>query len=143
MENSDIKKKIDELINLMLTNGVQPSDLADNIFLNEYVSLKYEKINGQVVGSVTFEEETDLIKKNTTLHYFYDDNKQVIKIEESIKNGRRILWDRDEKEQETICDVIKLMQKCYSKKQIQKFIDTLPDRLQIKLKKYIEIKKIS
>ncbi len=143
MENLDIKKEIEGLINLMLTNGVQPSDLADNIFLNEYVSLKYEKINGQVIGSVTFEEEIDLVKKNTTLHYFYDENKQVVKIEETIRNRRKILWDREKREQEIINNIIRLMKNCYSKKQIQKFIDTLPDKLKIKLKEHVEIKKIS
>ena len=43
-----LKKKLDDLVSLILTDGVQPSDLADNIFLDSYVKLSYTKLQEEV-----------------------------------------------------------------------------------------------
>lgn len=141
--NGDIKKEIDDLINLMLTDGVQPTDLADNIFDEAYISIKYKKFNGQIIGNVTFEEEVDSRKISTTLRYFYNASKQVIKIEEVINRRRTILWDREQQEREKLLKIICLMEEYHTEEQIEKFINTLPDNLKNRLKQSWEILKIS
>lgn len=141
--NGYIKKEIDDLINLMLTDGVQPNDLANNIFDEPYTSIKYEKVNGQIIGNVTFEEEFNYRKVLTTLRYFYNDSKQVIKIEEVTNRRRRVLWNREQKENEKLSKIICLMKEYHSEEEIEMFMNSLPNNLKNRLKQSWEISKIS
>ena len=133
LRHTVIKKKINDLINLMLTDGVQPSDLADNIFFESYVQIRYEKINGEIIGELVFKEKTEDKELETTLRYFYGINKKIIRIEEEISDLKRIIWDRDYEEARMINDIVSMMMDCYLPDQIEKFTNTLPEDLRLKL----------
>ncbi|NMA70237.1 MAG: hypothetical protein GX958_12610 [Desulfitobacterium sp.] len=120
---SFLEKKLDDLINLMMTDGVQPNDLADNIFLEPYTQVSYKKVSGQVIGELHFEEEKNVI---TVLRYFYGNDKKVYRIEEQIQDSVKTLWDREFEEKQIINEVVKIMEEYYNSSQIEKFISTLP-----------------
>ena len=53
---SIIEEKVDRLINIMLTDGVQPGDLANNIFTNCYKKISFMKSSNNIIGELTFDE---------------------------------------------------------------------------------------
>lgn len=128
-----IERKINNLIKLFLTIGVQPSELADNIFLNNYKRISFEKQEGYVVGELVFEEELGSTKTDTILRYYFVGNKVTL-IEEETFNGANIIWDREYKESELINDIVGLMKRNFNSKKVANFIKTLPDELSIKIK---------
>lgn len=125
-----ISKKIDELINLLLTRGVQPSDIASNIFLNDYSSICYRKIDGMVVGELLI-QETDI--SSSKLRYYYNLTQEVIKIEEEFLGVTSVIWDRNFAESKIVNELVSLLKDVYDEKQISKFISTLPKSLQSKV----------
>lgn len=127
-----VLKKINDLISLVLTDGVQPSDLADNIFVDSYVKVGYTKINGEVTGELVFEEEGS-IRTITTLRYFYNVHRKITRIEEEVHNAKKVIWDRSHQEAQMINEIVDMMEELYSTEQIKTFIASLPENIQTKL----------
>ena len=75
-----LENDINQLIQIMLTDGIQPNDLTDNIFLHPYKKISYIKAGDFVIGELVYEEEIDGIKADTILRYYYNSLKQVIKM---------------------------------------------------------------
>ena len=128
--NNVISKKIDELINLLLTKGVQPSDIASNIFLNDYSSICYRKIDGMVVGELLI-QETDI--SSSKLRYYYNLTQEVIKIEEEFMGVTSVIWDRNFAESKIVNELVSLLKDVCDERQISRFISTLPKSLQSKV----------
>ncbi|MCY9669575.1 hypothetical protein M5X11_32425 [Paenibacillus alginolyticus] len=128
-----LQKKLNDLIELMLTDGVQPSELADNIFLPTYKSVAYQKINEQVIGELTFLEEINSVNTTVRLRYYYSEEKKVTKIEEELHEKVNVIWCRDNTEDRIIQEIYELMTVMYDKEQVVKFINTLPEDLKHKL----------
>lgn len=126
-----VQKKLDTLISIMLTDGVQPSDLADNIFCEEYKSINFRRCGQQIIGELVFIEQNGQKKINVSLRYFYNVNKKVMRIEEEISGKVKILWDRNAKETELINEVVSILKTHYNKQQLRKFLATLPADLKI------------
>lgn len=124
-----LNKKLDDLLNLLMVDGVQPSELADNIFLQPYVQITYKKVNGGVVGELHFEEEANKKHGVTVLRYLYNNDKKVYRIEEEVGDLRKILWDRDFEETNILDQILEIMRELYNSSQIEKFISTLPPLL--------------
>lgn len=133
ISNGLIKLKIEKLIDLMLTSGIQPSDLADNIFLNEYQSIIYKKDNQSIVGELVFKDNTENKITNVIMRYSYDLEKKVNKIEEEIDGKVTVLWDRNITESELINDIIDTMNANYTIEEVKKFIMTLPEEIKQKI----------
>ena len=135
-----LKKKLDDLVSLILTDGVQPSDLTDNIFLDSYVKLSYTKLQGEVIGEISFEEKINAVTGITILRYFYGLDKKVFRIEEEVVGTKKILWDRNFEEIQMINEIVEIMKKYYLTSQVEKFICALPCSIRNKIeKKYNEI----
>ena len=127
-----IEDKLDTLVKLMLTAGVQPSELADNVFLSDYKSISFSKKDNSVVGELVFEEMIGEISIDVLLRYYYDTSKRVVLIEEEINNRTKVLWDRDTKEIELINEVVSLLKELDTKK-VSEFISSLPSELSDKV----------
>lgn len=125
--NEVIDHKIEELIYLLITNGVSPADLANNIFDENYSKISYYKKGMYIIGEIEFFEESDLVK----MIYTYSEEKIVLKIEEQQKNQRIVLWDRASREKEIINEIIEFMKIRYTPEQMTKFISSLPNQIQI------------
>lgn len=118
--------RLNVLTNIMLTKGVQPSDLADNIFLNEYISISLYKTNNSILCKIE-------LVNNIFLHYRYTIDRELLSICEIINGVTQTLWDRETRECELLEDIINLAKLCYSEKQLNSFIDTLPLHLKDKI----------
>lgn len=128
-----INSKINRLISIRLTNGVQPEDLASNIYLEDYKKLSFYKVENKVIGEITFKEEIKGMQVDTTLRYIYSENKVLLRIEEQINDRIKIEWDREIIENELVNDVIDLLKSEYSNTEIQCFINTLPEDLKSRI----------
>lgn len=133
-----IKTKLDNLIKLLLIKGTQPSELADNIFLNDYKSITFSKENGCVVGELIFEEEINGVQTDVRLKYFYNNEKIIFRIVEEIFGKSTILWDREQKESDLVNEIVQLLKKHFTLKNVSQFISSLPKELAIKIEKEYE-----
>ncbi|MGK4115391.1 hypothetical protein AB0Y38_03795 [Lysinibacillus capsici] len=138
MNNSLILNKLDRLIKLFMTSGVQPSDLADNIFLNHYKRISFFKENNFLIGELVFDEDLNGVKVNSTLRYYYKD-KHVMLIEEEFLNVKKIIWNREEKTSILLEEIVSLIKDTHSSKEVEYFISTLPADLSSKLQTYFTL----
>lgn len=123
-----IDYKIKTLIDIMITAGVSPSDLANNVFDKEYISISFKKKNDKVIGNLKFYERTKSLQI-IEMYYTYNEEKKLIRIEENVNGIVNLLWDRNKREEDLIKETLYLMKSCYTAKQIVKFIYTLPDEI--------------
>ncbi|TXL61099.1 hypothetical protein FHP05_13520 [Cerasibacillus terrae] len=133
----DIDKKLNKLIKLYMTKGVQPSELADNIFLSHYKRISFTKRDNSIVGELLFEEELGSVKFDVILRYYFQGNTVNVIQEESI-HGINEIWNRETKETDLINEIVELMRKYYKPGNITRFINSLPNDLATKLKNYYE-----
>ncbi len=131
---SYLEKKLNDLVNLSLTNGVQPSDLADNIFLSEYNQIAFKKNKDSIVGELKFNETISKNTEEIILRYYYSSEGKVLSIEEEIRGRVVVVWDRTFTESQLVAEILSAMEGNYSKSQIKSFIQTLPANLQDKLR---------
>lgn len=133
-----IDYKLQMLIDIMMTDGVSPSDLASNIFERDYINISFMKKNDFVIGKLEFYENGNILR-GIQMFYTYTIDKQLVKIEEEIDGNKVIVWDRRKREEELIEELLYLMSCCYDNKQIEFFISSLPDALMKKVQNYILI----
>lgn len=128
-----IQYKLDRLINIMLNDGVQPGDIADNIFLDEYKQVSYKKCGDNIIGEIVISETIGNRESDYILRYFYDSNKRIMRIEEE-KFGKVIVhWDRTSVETELINDIVDMLKVHYTETQMEQFVNTLPKDLSEKI----------
>ena len=133
---SVIEYKLHMLINLILTDGVSPADLSNNIFETDYIEISFSKKNEYVIGKLSFYENGNILN-NIQMFYTYSKDKQLIRIEEMECGIKKLLWDRKKREEELIEEMLYFMSLCYSNEQIRDFIFSLPSNLQAKVENYI------
>lgn len=138
MKNNILQNKLDSLVKLYLTTGVQPSDLADNIFLENYKQISFLKHNGLLVGEIVYEENYNGSLIDTKLRYFYKD-KQVITIEEEFLDTKTIIWDRKETTSKLLQEIISILTSSYSAQEIDAFINSLPKDLSVELTNILQL----
>ena len=127
-----IDYKLQMLIDLMLTDGVSPSDLSNNIFEKDYVSITFYKKSQYVIGKLDFYENENILQ-NIQMIYTYTNDKKLIRIEEIHNEVRHLLWDREKREDELIEEVLYFMKCSYTYEQIEKFIMSLPQNLRMRI----------
>lgn len=133
-----INFKLDMLIKLMLTNGVSPSELSDNIFNEDYISISFSKSNEFIVGKLNFYDNGNILQ-NVHMVYIYSKDRRLIRIEEIENDSKKILWDRKSREEELIEEILYFMKFCYDGKQINEFIFSLPENLKNKIMEYMKV----
>ena len=91
-----IKALVDELTTLHVTPGVQPGDLADNIFEDSYVESVSRKTTTGAVFEITFEElDEDDRSSRVTMRYTYDLSRYLILVEQKVSSKKFcVQWDR-------------------------------------------------
>lgn len=131
-----IDYKLQMIIDLMLTDGVSPSELSDNIFEKEYISISFSKTNRYIVGKLNFYENENVLQ-TIQMFYTYSFDKKLIRIEEEENGNRHLLWDRQKREEELIEELLYFLNYCYDNNQMAKFVASLPDNLRNKIQEHI------
>lgn len=96
MSLDTIKTLVDELTTLHITRGVQPGDLADNIFEDSYVTSSSRKTPTGAQFEMTFQEvdEDDQVSQ-VTMRYTYDQSRYLLLVEQKVSGKRFVVqWDR-------------------------------------------------
>lgn len=133
-----VEYKIQMLVDLMLTKGVSPSELADNIFEKQYISISFSKVSGCIIGKLNFYENEKCVH-DIQMIYTYTGDKKLIRIEEEDNGKRHLLWDREKREEELVEELLYFMHYCYNSDQMEKFILSLPKCLRTKVKEHLHI----
>lgn len=131
-----MNEKIDRLIALSLNKGVQPEELATNIFENPYESIIINKtLNNILVELIFSEDDSNSINKIVKIKYVYTYSIEgiLLKIECIIDNKRKTEWDRIEIEKDLIKSIIAILKKNKWYKDLNKFTKSLPKDLQMKI----------
>ncbi|MGD9566773.1 MAG: hypothetical protein AB7V48_00365 [Sedimentibacter sp.] len=118
-----IEYKINMLIDLMITDGVSPNDLANNIFLDKYENISFYKEDDFIIGKLSF--KTDL-NELIQMRYIYSKDNRILRIEEQVNGKNNVLWDRSMRESEMVKDLLEFLTVAYEPKQVESFIKTLP-----------------
>lgn len=117
----------------MLTDGVQPSDMANSIFDTSYEKIKFHKKDDFVIGEFMFSDEDS---SSVKMRYVYSQkDRKLLKIEEESKENKLVLWDRELRKEELLDRVVELISEHYSRDESEKFLEKLPKNLRNKAKK--------
>lgn len=104
MSLESIKLLVDELSTLHVTRGVQPSELIDNLFEDDYVESSARKTSQGLVFELTFlEADDDGSSSKVTMRYTYDRSRHLVLVEQKVAAKRfSIQWDRARAVQERL-----------------------------------------
>lgn len=91
-----IKTLVDELTTLHVTLGVQPSELIDNLFEDDYVDSLARKFSQGLIFELTFlETDDDESSSKVTMRYTYDRSRHLVLVEQKVAAKKFIIqWDR-------------------------------------------------
>lgn len=123
-----IKTIVDDLVTLHITKGVQPADLADNIFEDSYLeSSSYKTATGAVFEIAFQEVDEDNSPNKITMRYTYDHNRYLLLVEQKVANTRfKIQWDRAVCVQEKLGRLESLLTVELPKSQVATILATMP-----------------
>ncbi|HDR1103171.1 hypothetical protein [Pasteurella multocida] len=87
---------MDKIVSLNIAKGIQPSELSESFFDDEYSSIIIEKSHNYVYAIVSFTDTDE--QNNTSQHLFrytYNKEKQLLQIEEKLNNkAYKTVWNR-------------------------------------------------
>lgn len=93
--NSRIKALIHEISTLHLTFGVQPNELVEAAFNENYVSFEIRKNATSLFLLLTFDEYDGGDKSIVKMRYSYSLDKKLMRVEQKIDNSQyKKQWDR-------------------------------------------------
>ncbi|EJM84809.1 hypothetical protein [Pseudomonas sp. GM67] len=128
MSLESIKMLVDELSTLHVTRGVQPSELIDNLFEDDYVESSARKTSQGLVFELTFQEADDDGSSNkVTMRYTYDLNRHLVLVEQKVAAKRfSIQWDRARAVQERLGKLEALLTERLPQEKVAAILSTMP-----------------
>ncbi|CAK2483764.1 hypothetical protein AB4251_08590 [Vibrio lentus] len=128
MLNEKIQILTDKLIATYLAKGVQPSDIADTVFEDNYVDMSLSKKKNLLTMTFTFEElddEGQLILN--VMRYTYNEAKQLDRVEQKVGKSRyKVQWDRYDDLMSILSELLSLVPSTTARESL---IETLPQDL--------------
>ncbi|MBP5060562.1 hypothetical protein HUT27_29770 [Pseudomonas chlororaphis] len=128
MSLESIKSLVDELTTLHVTRGVQPSELVDNLFEDEYVESSARKTSDGLIFELTFTESVEEESPSkVTMRYTYDCNRHLVLVEQKVAAKRfSVQWDRARAVQERIEKLEVLLSAKLPQAQVARILATMP-----------------
>ena len=129
--NKSIQNKINTLLELKLSKGVQPSDLSQAIFEKEYFSTHIDKHDNGVILKLSYSDELKNDKKQIiTMNYHYSLDGILQEIHESVGNQTMsIQWSRKSRYKSLVLEITLEMMTCGMESKISAFLQTLPEEI--------------
>lgn len=128
MSLDSIKILVDELSTLHVTRGVQPSELIDNLFDEDYVESSARKTPQGLVFELTFQEaDDDGSPSKVTMRYTYDLSRHLVLVEQKVAAKRfAIQWDRTRAVQERLAKLEALLSNRLPQESVAAILSTMP-----------------
>ncbi|MGY2963175.1 hypothetical protein ACVWZP_004124 [Pseudomonas sp. TE36184] len=128
MSLESIKSLVDELTTLHVTRGVQPSELIDNLFEDEYVESSARKNSDGLIFELIFTESVEEgAPSKVTMRYTYDRNRHLVLVEQKVAAKRfSVQWDRARAVQERIEKLEVLLSAKLPQAQVARILATMP-----------------
>lgn len=129
MSLETIKTLVDELTTLHVTRGVQPSDLIDNLFEDDYVESSARKTSDGLVFEITYQEKADESGAlgKVTMRYTYDCNRHLVLVEQKLTTKRfSVQWDRAQAVQERILKLESMLLSKLPYAKVAQILSTIP-----------------
>jgi hypothetical protein len=128
MSLDSIKILVDELSTLYVTRGVQPSELIDNLFDEDYVESSARKTPQGLVFELTFQEaDDDGSPSKVTMRYTYDLSRHLVLVEQKVAAKRfAIQWDRTRAVQERLAKLEALLSNRLPQESVAAILSTMP-----------------
>ncbi|MFS7000458.1 hypothetical protein AB6819_06200 [Carnobacterium maltaromaticum] len=136
-KNKKIQNKLNELVNLFLTKGAKPSEIIDNIFLNNYTKFNLCKENNIITMEIFYIEEHNDVFLPVVLEYLYDEQQNILEINEIIDGFKTRIWSREDRSRDLIFEINNLLREIDSKKATE-FLDSLPIELKSSVCKLLD-----
>lgn len=135
-----IRDKMNNLISLSLSSGVQPEELVSNIYETPYKSISILKNRNNISVELFFEEIDEECPNNlikVKYIYTYSFAKVLLKIDCVINDRKANEWDRFKAENKLIEEISQLLIDNSLANELQLFVNTLPKKFHSKLLKLI------
>lgn len=128
MSLESIKILVDELSTLHVTRGVQPSELIDNLFEDDYVESSARKTSQGLVFELTFlEADDDGSSSKVTMRYTYDLSRHLVLVEQKVAAKRfTIQWDRTRAVRERLDKLEALLSNRVPQESVAAILSTMP-----------------
>ncbi|WLI04515.1 hypothetical protein PSH66_18055 [Pseudomonas sp. FP597] len=128
MSLESIKMLVDELSTLHVTRGVQPSELIDNLFEDDYVESSARNTSQGLVFDLTFlEADDDGSPSKVTMRYTYDRSRHLVLVEQKVAAKRfNIQWDRARAIQERLGKLEALLADQLPRESVAAILSTMP-----------------
>jgi hypothetical protein len=128
MSLESIKLLVDELSTLHVTRGVQPSELIDNLFEDDYIESSARKTSQGLVFELTFQEANDDgSPSKVTMRYTYDLRRHLVLVEQKVAAKRfSIQWDRARAVQERLDKLDALLAERLPQERVATILSTMP-----------------
>lgn len=128
MSLESIKMLVDELSTLHVTRGVQPSELIDNLFEDDYVESSARKTSQGLVFELTFQEtDDDGSSSKITMRYTYDHSRHLVLVEQKVAAKRfNTQWSRAHAIQERLGKLEALLAEQLPRENVAAILATMP-----------------
>lgn len=128
MSLESIKLLVDELSTLHVSRGVQPSELIDNLFEDDYIESSARKTSQGLVFELTFQEaDDDGARSKVTMRYTYDLSRHLVLVEQKVAAKRfSIQWDRARAVQERLGKLDALLAERLPQERVAAILSTMP-----------------
>lgn len=124
----EIKTILDQLVEIKMSKGVQPSDLAQAIFDKEYTETKVVKSASDVVLSLKYIDKTEDSTQEINMRYHYSLDGYLQEIYESIAQRPMALqWSRTERYKELTNSIVFQLTTEGEIETVSSFIKSLPE----------------
>ncbi|KTS78962.1 hypothetical protein NS274_03615 [Pseudomonas oryzihabitans] len=129
MSRLAIKAIIEELTTLHVVKGVQPSELVDSIFEENYLESSFKKTAEGYVFKLSFREKEDLSDQYQMIEmrYTYNKDRHLVLIQQKLGSRRLVTqWDRQAAIEERVSKLKTLLLESKSHQSVAKILATLP-----------------
>lgn len=128
MSLESIKTLVDELTTLHVTRGVQPSELVDNLFEDDYVESSAKKTVQGLVFELTFlEPGDDGSPSKVTMRYTYDHGRHLVLVEQKVGVKKySIQWDRARAVQDRLQKLESMLASQLPQDKVAMILSTIP-----------------
>lgn len=132
---------ISRLLSLHLTKGVQPSDLVENLFDNEYTGFNIQKKNNALILDLVYLESIEEDSQKITMRYEYTHDRYLLVIKQKIGSNKfTVQWCRSEAIKAAIADFRAAASRSrVPLKTIEKALLTLPEQLVSQIKTELKL----